>query len=72
MSDALIVNNMNIYLVQIKQKRLSVDYNINMSKKSDGSFQAGVLLFNGTVFKYDGVCVLPSNCSCVLNELFDR
>ncbi|MBR5997358.1 MAG: ATP-binding protein [Bacilli bacterium] len=72
MSDALIVNNMNVYLVQTKQKRLSVDYNISMSKKSDGSFQPGVLLFNGNVFKYDGVYVLPSYCSCVLNELFDR
>ena len=71
-SDALIVNNMSIYLVETKQKRLSIDYNIIMSQKSDGLFKPGVLLFNGNVFKYDDVCVLPSYCSCLLNELFAK
>lgn len=72
MSDALIVNNTNIYIVEVKQKRLSTDYNFSLSQKSDGTFQPGVLLFNGNAFDYGEVFVLPSYCSCMLNELFVR
>ncbi|MBO7615135.1 MAG: ATP-binding protein [Bacilli bacterium] len=71
-SDALIVNNTSIYIVEIKNKRLSVESNKNISLKSDGTFKPGVLLLNSNKFKFDSVFVLPSYCSCFLNVLFDK
>lgn len=71
-SDALIVNNTNMYVVELKEKRMDIDYNISLARKSNGLLQPGVLLLNANVFKYGDVCVLPSYCSCFLNRLFIR
>ena len=71
-SDALIVNNTSIYIVEIKNKRLSIDLNNNLSEKSEGMFRPGVLLFNSNVYRFDSVFVLPPYCSCFLNKLFTK
>ena len=68
-SDALVVGNTSLYLVEIKDKRLSIDYNLSMSAKSNRLVKPGFLLLNNNVFMYGEVCVLPSYCACFINYL---
>ena len=71
-TDALLLNNIGIYGVEFKTRRLSTDYNINIFKKTNGAVKPGILLFNGNVFEYGEVTVLPSYCSCFLNTYIDN
>ena len=69
-SDALIVNNTSIYIVEVKDKKMFVESNISLSQKSNGMFKPGVVLLNGNIFSYEEICILPSYCSCFLNAIF--
>lgn len=69
-TDALLSSNMRIYNVEFKSKRLSKDYNVNVFKRTNGSVEPGILLFNGNVFEYGDVTVLPSYCSCFLKYIY--
>ena len=69
-SDALIVNNTSIYVVEIKDKKMFTEFNLYLAEKSSGIIQPGVVLLNNDIFRYEKVCILPSYCSCFLNNLF--
>lgn len=71
-SDALIVNNTSIYIVEIKDKKMFIESNISLSQKSEGTIKPGVVLLNGNLFNYGDVCILPSYCSCFLYILFAK
>lgn len=71
-SDALIVNNTSIYIVEVKDKKKFVESNISLSQKSDGMIRLGVVLLNSNVFNYGEICIFPSYCSCFLNDFFTK
>lgn len=70
-TDALLVNNMDINVVEFKGKRLTTKYNIKISERSNNRIKPGILLFNGNIFDYDEVTVLPSYSSSFIDYLFN-
>ena len=71
-TDALIKNYMSTHVVEIKTKRLDTRQNLKISEYAKVASSPGVLLFNGDLFTYDSIAVLPSYCSCFLNEYFPK
>ena len=71
-TDALLLSNTGVYGIEFKTKRLSIDYNMNIFKKTNGAIKPGILLFNGNVFEYGEVTILPSYCSCFLDTYIDK
>ena len=70
-TDALLFVNMNVYDIEFKTRRLSNNNIDNFFEKINGVVKPGIYLFNGNVFEYGRYTVLPSFCSCYLNDYID-
>lgn len=70
-TDALLIIGSDMYAVEFKSKRLSIDYNLKITAISDGRIKPGLLLYNGHIFKYNEVTILPSYCSSFVSYCFN-